>query len=331
MTTITCAISGIKFTAPYCTNLTIPHTAGYYHPIFAASHTQLDKLYRQHVKQELTANDSYLLFLAIAHSTGLIDWQSPITSDPTDPITIRLISNKISKLISVIAKSASIKHPTFEQPTCRVNPTLCSIQRVADWIDVWQENITDFLAYRQDAAAYERLARVTNVLTLAIKSTQSLPNYTELVANWAAIAGDFPAELKQQYKEVIVSCFDSTKMFNTPISLIKEVKDYCECNIEVGSIHFHELSKALNKAVSSHIDYLGMTYKLSDYALLSDRDTATNSASTLKTDSELAVITDHAPTSEPRECDYPSKLAYLKAKMAYRVAGFTAGVTSNEQ
>ena len=41
-----------------------------------------------------------------------------------------------------------------------------------------------------------------------------------------------------------------TKMFNTPLVLLKEIKDYCECNIEAGSIHFHTLIQVLQEGIS---------------------------------------------------------------------------------
>jgi len=43
MARIICAISGVTFTTSFFEEptLAIPHTAGYFHPIFAASYSQL--------------------------------------------------------------------------------------------------------------------------------------------------------------------------------------------------------------------------------------------------------------------------------------------------
>ena len=89
-----------------------------------------------------------------------------------------------------------------------------------------------------------------------------------IVSEWASQAADFPHDKDDLYRKVIRSCFNATKMFNTPLATIKEVKDFCECNIQAGSVHFHTLSEILKEGIHRHVDYLGGSSLALGYTLL---------------------------------------------------------------
>lgn len=336
MTTITCAISGLKLTIQHCDSLKLAYTAGYYHPIFAASHKQLHSLYNHYVAGELASSptDSYLLFLAFAHSSGLIEWRAPVcVPNPEDPLVQKHIANYLSRLISTIARSEAIKHPDFQQPTCRVTKDSNSFTNLLSYIRTWESNIDDFLLYRKEIAAAASLARVAAKLEAHIKSAYSLDSYTKVIADWAHTAAIFPPDKVERYKEVITACCNKTTMFNTPLALIKEIKEYCEEHIEAGSIHYHALNKALSLAVRNHIDYLGVTYSTTDYKLTKGpAGILADSSSEVK--SKLAEAIKNAPLTEPIAISYANKLDFVKAKLAYRLAqtasnaAVTASVTA---
>lgn len=319
-TTLTCAISGLSIQVTYCDNLKLHYTAGYYHPIFAASNKQLHAIYSRYIANELSPVDSYLLFLAFVHQSGLVDWQNPVAvQDPAAPLITKHIANYMARVISVVARSEAIKHPEFQQPTCRVSHKANSLPHILAYIRTWEANIDDFLLYRKELAAAERLNRIANKLEAHIKSAASLDSYTKIIADWAHTAAVFPAAKVDQYKAIITACCNKSVMFNTPLALIKEVKEYCEENIEVGSIHYHTLNKALTLAVRNHIDYLGTTYTTSDYSIASV-GTSSLATNTDAIKSQLTEAIKNAPITEPIAAQYPNKLEFIKAKLAYRLA-----------
>ena len=102
-------------------------------------------------------------------------------------------------------------------------------------------------------------------------------------------------------------------MFSTPISEIREVKEYCEENIEAGSIHFHALMSTLREGSARHTDFLGLSSPNSLGYTLLPVDTSKNTT-------EVEAIIAKAPTSTPIRTDYSTDLEFMRARLRYRVA-----------
>lgn len=319
MARVTCAISGIRFICSYFEELSIPHTEGFIHPIFATSHKQLHYLYSSHCRGQLTSNDSYLLFMAFLHSSGKINWKYPAACNPNEIRTKQLIENNLAQLVAVLAKTDCIKVPSFVQPSFNVTYENSSLAQIPSWIKAWESNIRDFHSGRVDDRTRQALVKVEKRLTYLILSGESPERFAHVIAEWADKAAEFPEHRAEEWKKTIRSCFSINKMFNTPLPLLKEIKDYCECNIEVGSIHFHTLSQVLKEGISRHVDYLGGSSLALGYTLLPTPSGEASEAERKNT-AQLVSITSGAPTSEPQQKDYAGSLDFLRAKLAYRVA-----------
>lgn len=327
---ITCAISGIRFDTSYLEGISISHTEGYFHPVFALPYRNLHHLYSQHCKGELTCNDSYLLFLAFLHSSGKVSWNHPATLKPTDANTKKLVENNLRQLIKVLEKTAIIKHPSFRQPEFKVTFDTSSLEQIPNWITAWNNNITFFQKGIQDIRIAHSLQEVENKLSYHIISGADPQKYSAIIAKWASQAAGFPLDKNEEWQKVIRSCFNMTKMFNTPLALLKEIKEYCEANIEAGSIHFHALSDVLKEGISRHVDYLGGSGLALGYTLLPTLDSVEKEGkkefvplksiqAELRHTKELLTIASNATVEEPKVTDYPDNLSYLKAKLAFRV------------
>lgn len=304
----TCAISGLTFSTDYISR-SIPHTAGYIHPIFAAPYTSLYSLYGEHFANKLSHTDSYLTFLAFIHSTDQVKWKHPASCEPNDPATRKLIENCFSELVSVIEKSACITHPKFKQPKFVVHLDNSHLAEIPHWIEAWQSNLDTFKrGYINDKIA-EDLKSVENKLERLILSGSPPERYAHVLADWADRSAEFPEEKRELYKKTIRSCYNIDKMFNTPYAVLTELKEYCEYNLEVGSIHYHKLIEVIKGGIARHTNYLGATL---GYTLLPEDSS--------KTDEELAAITESAPIEEPVRSNYSSDFEFLKAKLAFRVA-----------
>ena len=317
----TCCISGLLVPVPGIENISIPASAGYYHPIFTLKTKQLYDLYYRHTRNKLSNIDSYLLFCAFLQNTGSIEWRAPATCAPNHPSTISLIQNNLAQLISVTEKTAVIRHPSFVQPKFVVDYGNGSLFQVHNWIAAWQENILDFNLNRATKRQRADLQRVENALDAKLRAGTPIKELPAVVASWAAQAADFPLHKSEQYQRVIRSCFNSSQMFNTPLPLIKEVQEYCYANIEPDSIHFSTLSEILREGASRHLNYLGGSSLALGYTLLDTKQrTVDQKEASLKNEAELLNISASAPTEEPVREDYDNNLAYLKARLAYKVA-----------
>lgn len=320
MTTLTCAISGLNIETPHFPSLYISQNKGYFHPIFAASYHQLYKLYNAHCRNQLTPKESYLLFLAFLNYTNQIKWNHPVTRNPNDSSTISLINNNFAQLLGVIAQTDVIKHPAFKQPSFIVSSDNSHLMQITNWIQAWKDNIAKFYAGYASSRERDDLIKIENKLSKLILSGEKPENYSHIIADWAHQTAVFPYAKAEKYKKIIRSCFNAHKMFYTSLADIREVKEFCENNIEVGSIHFHSLMSVLKQGIHNHINYLGGSPLSLGYTLLSS-ERITDKEVTNKQDTSSSLISDitkNAPISEPRESDYPDKLSYIKAKLAFR-------------
>ncbi len=321
MTKVTCAISGIQFSCEHFQNppLAIAHSLGYFHPIFAASYGDLYRLYSHHSKGRLTSTDSYLLFLAFLHSSDQIEWEHPVTLSPTARSTIQLVENNLGQLIAILEKTALIQSSSFEQPRFIVSYDNSQLRQISNWITAWEENLANYRVYRSDMLLSEKLTAVSNKLSKLVRSPEKpLEEYADVVAEWADRAAGFPPSSAVLWRKTIESCFKPTAMFNTPLPLLKEIKDYVECNIDVGSIHFHTLLEVLVGGIARHVDYLGGGILARGYELL-PKDPFRDQIYA-RSDDQLLEIIANAPVDEPEKGDYDSPLAHLKAKLAYSAA-----------
>ena len=321
MARITCAISGIRFQCSFLDNVSIPHKEGYFHPTFALPHEILHKLYDKHCNGDLNHTDSYLLFIAFLHSSNKIIWEHPANLNPNDSSTRQLVENNITQLIKVLAKSEMIKHPSFEQPKFKVTYETSLLHQIPNWIEAWEDNIAFFHRNSASIRQQQTLMEIENKFSYHINSGNSPDKYTHIIANWACEAASFPPLRAESFKKIIRSCFNINAMFNTDLDLIKEVKDYCECNIDAGSVHFHILSEVFNAGIARHKDYLGISSIGRGYDILpSPHSTVANKEKEKEIKSQLHDMATTANENEPVSKDYPDSISFLKAQLAFRLA-----------
>lgn len=327
---VTCAISGLRFSISYLEGVTIQHTEGYFHPVFAIPYKSLHRLYSQHCRGQLTPTDSYLLFLSFLHSTGQVNWKYPANLKPNESSTKAMIENNLSQLIAVTEKSNLIRHPSFKQPSFSVSYDNSALHQIPNWIEAWDSNIERFKLGIASVREQQELQEVENKLSYLILSGEKPERMSAVIANWASLAAEFPPDKNELYQKTIRSCFSMSKMFSTPLPLLKEIKDFCECNIEVGSIHFHSLSNVLREGIARHHDYLGGSSLATGYTMLptlrevepNNMEAKVSKEKTIENEKYLLSLAEAADTSLPApiQADYSSTIEYIKAKLAYRVA-----------
>lgn len=338
MANVTCKYSGIVF---HCEHLPISLShREVAHPIFSLPKKKLLSLTHQWSSSSLTPSENYLLYLALFHSTDLIEWRVPaIHTERTQSI----IAQNMEQLIHIISRIDLISHPNFTLPHFIISPDTRDLNNSRYWIQIWRENFEEFYSnYRSSQIreeTKERLEKRTHSLERMIKSPhtskQELANH---LANWAEIAASFPqmrishpltktpTTLAEYYKQVIRACASDDNIWRIPEKHILEVIEHCEEELFIedrtsnqyegaGSIYCHSLLKLLREGLEKQSDYLGFA----NQDLPSTKGTSFTilPSNASKADAALANISAAAPKELPLRQNYPTLFAYLKAKSAW--------------
>jgi len=339
---VLCAISGVEFTVEhfpaYLTSREVSH------PIFSLPQKKLLSYLGKWASQELTPTDSYLLFLSLLNSSELVDFRVPVSrTTETDSI----VAQNMENLAKVVSRLNAVTNPSVVFPRYAVSPETKTLANIKHWIENWNDSWQDF----QDGFSREYDSRKLIVRESALERLIKNPHlpissYASKIADWASVAGAFPEYLTTSpftglkvsmgdyWKEIIVKCSREESLFLVPQVDIQDLLDHCESNISIGTIYSNALFKVLRHAIEKQKNFLGlgdMDLGKIKYQILSTDDT-TESAN-------IKAMIDSAPEHEPRPESYPTKLAYLKAKLRWQMAkkygtdpapDSSAGDTSNE-
>jgi hypothetical protein len=320
---ILCAYSGLQFNVDHFpASLSARECV---HPIFYISQKKLLGYTGKWARHELTDTDSYLLFLALLNSTELVEWRVPAVQTAR---TTSLIANNMESLAQIVGRINLIKHPAFVLSRIAITPESKSLDTVKYWIQNWEQAFVDFETGYRDAKKHDRLVVRESALQKLIKDpNKELRIIAKSLADWAADAGDFPVttvlardmktpmSLSDYWKQIILACVNEEKIFNIRKADLEELIEHCEENIEAGTIYHHALMTVLRGGLKKQINYLGLgdiDITSSTYRIL-DTDTSVENAN------KLALI-DSAPKEKPVESAYPSRIAYLRARLKYDMA-----------
>ena len=294
-----------------------------YHPIFCIPQKKLIQYTRKWADGELTHEDSYLLFLALLNSTEQVEFRVPVIQTP---LTASIVANNMESLVRVISYTNAIMHPSFVLPQVAITKETCDLKNVAIWISDWHQCFVDFQDGYAIAKVQEKLRRRESTLQSFIKNVnRPIAHYAKILADWAGEAGEFPTfnitidgkvwRICDYWKSIIQKCCKAESIFTVPSTDLGELIEHCECNIEPGSIYHHTLMELLRAGASRQQNYLGLgdlDFSVTTYRII-EQDTSIEDAN------KLAMI-DSAPKTKPEPNEYPSKLAYLRAKLKYDMA-----------
>lgn len=336
MAHITCAISSIQFTCSQFNSLNIGNKTCY-HPIFTLPQKQLLALVNNYLADHLTLSEQevYLLYIALLKSTELVAIQSPcLPSDRAYAIAV----NNIESLASVIPALNSIPQKSFNPPNVIISKTNDSNNLTASpqWISLWEDSVADWNARYIDSVKRNKKANLDEAIASIKLSAPDNPiKHAKSLAEWASIAGQFPKELtcynvtaskpkdmlvSDYWKSLIKRCVKSENIFTMDSGDLEDLIEYCEDFIPHGSTSATQLMKTLRNTHSKLLDILGIGISNgggnTKFSIL---DTTDNDANSNEAIALTAIIT-NAPTVEPKECDYPNKFAFIRAKMAFGIA-----------
>lgn len=332
MAKILCSISGVEFNTDHF-NISLT-SREYSHPIFHINSERLISLTTKWLDQELSPTENYLLYLSLFRSTGLMDFRVPAMLSPE---LLPIIAQNMHSLVAMVEKildaSDARKQEVLHLPTFVVSPDTKYLLDSAEWIKIWENNYKEYLDSYKSATLMDKINRKESLLERHIKDrTKDISTYAHQLASWAALAGKFPEfnaglssdilngaqmSLSSYWQHIIKSCARTESIWDIPNEDIQELIEHCEENIDHGSIYAHTLMSLLKAGIARKKDFLdlgsfdlganGSTFRILD------------ASASIEDANKLAAI-DSAPIHEPREKDYPNKLAYIKAKMNWQMA-----------
>lgn len=326
MAKVLCAYSGIEFTVQHFPIYLDQREC--YHPVFCVSQKKLISYAAKWASAELTSTDSYLLFLALLNSTELVEFRVPaFVTEHTNSI----VANNMQSLLRIVSRMNMLKHPELALPRFVLSPDTKDLANVDNWIDMWHSAYAEFAEGYRTYTHTQQVLRRESALERLIKNPLKTPeSYASTLAEWAAIAGRFPAgtvpydgkqiALADYWKMIIKKCARAESIFSIPEVDLSDLIEHCEEYIPAGDIYSFELFKLLREGAKRQASFLGLgdflpsgrNVTVPQFHIL-DADTSVEDAN------KLAMIA-AAPEIEPRADMYPNKLAYLKARANYDMA-----------
>jgi hypothetical protein len=321
---ILCGISGLEFQCEHFpASLTSREVT---HPIFSLPQKKLLSYTGKWAGGELTPTDSYLLFLAILNSSELVEFRVPVTRTA---LTDSIVAQNMEPLVKTVIKLNTVTSPSVVFPRYAVTPETKTLGNVKYWIENWKDSYQDFLdGYKRDSVSRALITREAALERMIKNPHLPVSAYASKIADWASIAGSFPTfntispfnklqvSINDYWKDIIIRCTREENIYAVPEKDIKELLEHCEGNIAIGTIYSNALFTVLRKALQKQHDFLGLgdidISAGNKYQFLESSDTVESA--------NLKALIDSAPTEEPKPEQYPSRLAFIRAKMRYQLA-----------
>jgi hypothetical protein len=325
---ILCAYSSIQFSCEHVPGFLSSREAS--HPIFQIPQKRLLSYLGKWGNNGLTPTDSYLLFLSLLKSSELVDFRVPaVLTERTHSI----VAQNMESLAKTVIKLNTVTNPAVIFPRYVITPETKTLDNVSFWISNWEDSYKEFQSGYRSAHDSGKLIQRENALSRLIKNPhRSVSSYAGQIADWAAVAGSFPTfsltnpltgtvmECATYWKFLIHKCAHEEQIFSIRRRDLEELLEHCEENIPIGTIHSNALFKILRHALEKQKNFLGlgdMDISSSTYQILDNPDDVESA--------NLSAMIQSAPMEVPRPEQYPTKLAYLRAKLRYDLARKQSG------
>lgn len=311
---IFCQYSGVEYTTPDFGSLQLT----YVHPIFSAEPRTLLSRAGDWASGSLNEQERRLLFLALLHCTELVKFKATAVPAPHN------VQANMESLLKIVGWLHGIQHPALALPSFVITPETRELQNVRHWLAAWWNARKDFEdGYHDYSELRKQRNRETALERLIKSSSKKTEDYIGMLSQWAFEASNTPLALREYWKKII--CSRSTSIYAVRTVDLEEIVEHMEENLEHGSIFAADFMK--------HVRILLKKNKAGlNYGLGMDDDAELNYKQLMQTpfqivegdaDTEAAnrsIIISTAPESAPEARNYPSRVAFLRAKIAYEWA-----------
>lgn len=330
---ILCAYSSLEFTVEHFPGTLTSREAS--HPIFSLTQRKLFSYLPRWSSGELTETDNYLYFLALLRSSDLVEFRVPAIRTSA---TAAIVALNLEQLCKTLTKLNTVSSPASVFPRYVITSETKDLSNVSYWIHNWEEAFENHQSGYQSAHDNSKLLRREAALERLIRNPHKpVSSYASQIADWAAVAGNFPetptvsrftsqkCSLSDYWKQIIVRAASEDSVYGVNRADLEELLEHCETEIPFGSVFASSVFKILRHALAKQKDFLDLS--LTGYTFV-DRVSGKQSPDEIET-GNLQLIISGAPSTEPKQSDYPTKMSYLKAKMAWEMAKKATKLTGN--
>lgn len=300
---VTCQYSGVVYEVPNFANLKLTSL----HPVFHANIKQLLSRAGDWSVGRLTATESRLLFLALLRSSELVEFRT--TALPAEST----VAKNMEHLIRFISWSTGLSFPERILPRFAVTPETADLINVNHWLEAWETARAEFNAGYIPTSQLSKMRNREAALERLIKnSTKKVDDYSGMLASWAMDAANVPQALREYWTQLM--CLKGVSIYSAKEVDLEELVEHMLDNLDHGSIYssktLNRCKELLAKRKQGMLHGLGLEENSDGFTIIEDSLEAHN----------RRITAAKAPAELPVEADYPTKLAYLRAKAAWDVA-----------
>jgi hypothetical protein len=280
------------------------------HPIFELPLQQLEDL------RASTNSDSehYLLVLAFLNSSTLVEFRTPAKFST---LSVQNAITHLEPLAWAARTVLEFPKPSEAFPRLVIDESTADLSTLGTWLGLLKDSFAEL----------SRAARVkseTKVLETLEEYLDRVPASPSKLADWAAIVGKFPKDKLPEWKSLIRKAVEGS-LKESPEELIR----FCELQIPIDSVYAIDLMKHLRGVEDSVLEGFGCGWQKPvaagvRYQILEPRERNERSESgpgpgtVLGSSPGTLGVASSVPTvPEPKKSQFPTLLAYMKAKTAW--------------
>lgn len=311
-----CQYSGINFTLPHLKTARVSTLT--VHPVFHMNRAQLYHLYDDWQEGLIDhPNDRRLLFLAILNSTNLIEWHA--TANPSDDI----VNAQLPNLYYTCKWVTSVTLPSMKLPRFAITRDTRNLINIGEWLKVWEQIRIDFEAGYRTRAKHEKQREREILLERLIKGNDDTARYVGLLAQWAFDAGNVPEVIRPYWRQML--CTKGVGILSLNETDMEELVEHFEETLaDHGSIYSYTFLTYIRWMQKQIVTGIGFNVKDSrdlvdviiraEYNIMDADDN-----STITERANIQKLINSAPSTKPVESDYPTKVAFLRANISWKL------------
>ena len=307
-----CQYSGTNFEVPNFPSMKLEAI----HPLFYASTKQLLSRTGDWAAGKLNEQERKIMFLSLLHHTELVEFR--VTAAPADSV----VQQNMENLIRFVGWMTGIQNPRLSLPRFVVSQETREMGNVRYWLQAWWDARK---AFEDGYVTTGQLARLRNrevALQRMIKNAaKKTEDYAGMLGAWACDATSVDEKTKEYWLDLFR--LKGVAIYNARTVDLEEMLEHLEENLEHGSIYAATALKHVRSLLGRNKAGLTFGLGMDDDDSLDPSDAVDNPYRIVEDDVETynkEVIAATAPVDEPVAKNYPSKLAYLRAKAAWQLA-----------
>lgn len=320
-----CKFSAIEFDVTNFANSKIEAV----HPAFYAKQSFLLSRTGDWAAHKLNESERRILFLALLHSTDLVEFRCPAT--PSDSA----VQLNMESLIRFIGWQSAISSPRLVLPRFAISNETRTLPNIRHWLEAWwsakEEFETGYITTSQLAKLRNREAALEKLIKNA---TKTVDDYSGLLAAWAMEATGVPQGLREYWTELFR--LKNIDIYNAHTVDLEELVEHMEENLEHGSIYAHATLKHVKTLLAKNkvgLNFgLGIPSEELEKLDLMEMDAnpfkiVEDSLETYNTQRAI----DAAPSEEPSMRDFAgNRVKYLQARARWNLAQKATGYSKGE-